>query len=72
MLEYSVFGYSLLFLVSAIVGYIGVYLLRITPDEPMPPQKKLDLRLLNFLRRCARKISSGSSISSHRGVLQLI
>jgi hypothetical protein len=32
--EYAVFGYSLLFLVSTIVGYVGVYLLRITPDKP--------------------------------------
>jgi MFS family permease len=40
MPEYSVFGYSLLFLVSAVVGYIGVYLLRITPDEPMAPAER--------------------------------
>ena len=40
MPEYAVFGYSLLFLVSAIVGYIGVYLLRITPDKPMAPAEK--------------------------------
>ena len=38
--EYAVFGYSLLFLVSTIVGYIGVYLLRITPDKPMAPAEK--------------------------------
>ena len=36
----AVFGYSLLFLVGAIVGYIGVYLLRITPDKPMAPAEK--------------------------------
>ena len=40
MPEYAVFGYSLLFLVGAIVGYIGVYLLRITPDKPMAPAEK--------------------------------
>jgi MFS family permease len=40
MPEYAVFGYSLLFLVSAFVGYIGVYLLRITPDTPMAPAEK--------------------------------
>jgi len=38
--EYALYGYSLLFLVSAIVGYIGVYLLRITPDKPMAPAEK--------------------------------
>jgi MFS family permease len=40
MPEYALFGYSLLFLVSAIVGYMGVYLLRITPDKPMAPAEK--------------------------------
>jgi len=40
MPEYALFGYSLLFLVSAILGYIGVYLLRITPDKPMAPAEK--------------------------------
>jgi hypothetical protein len=40
MPEYAVFGYSLLFLVSVVVGYIGVYLLRITPDKPMAPAEK--------------------------------
>ena len=40
MPEYAVFGYSLLFLVSVMVGYIGVYLLRITPDKPMAPAEK--------------------------------
>ena len=37
MPEYAVFGYSLLFLVGVMVGYIGVYLLRVTPDKPMAP-----------------------------------
>jgi MFS family permease len=40
MPKYAVFGYSLLFLVSVMVGYIGVYLLRITPDKPMAPAEK--------------------------------
>ena len=40
MPDYAVFGYSLLFLVSVMVGYIGVYLLRITPDKPMAPAEK--------------------------------
>jgi hypothetical protein len=35
MSDYAVFGYSLLFLVGAIVGYVGIYLLRITSDRPM-------------------------------------
>jgi MFS family permease len=38
--EHTVFGYSLLFLLAAIIGYVGVYLLRITPDRPMVPSEK--------------------------------
>jgi MFS family permease len=38
--QHTVFGYSLLFLLSAVIGYIGVYLLRITPDRPMAPAEK--------------------------------
>jgi len=38
--EHAVLGYSLLFLLSAMIGYIGVYLLRITPDRPMTPADK--------------------------------
>jgi MFS family permease len=37
---HAVFGYSLLFLLSATIGYVGVYLLRITPDRPMVPVEK--------------------------------
>ncbi len=54
-----VFGYSMLFAISAGIGFIGVYLLRITPDSPMPPAEKFDnplallfapLREVNFRR----------------------
>jgi MFS family permease len=38
--QYTVFGYSLLFLLSALIGYLGVFLLRITPDRPMAPAAK--------------------------------
>jgi MFS family permease len=38
--QHTVFGYSLLFLLAAIIGYVGVYLLRITPDRPMVPAEK--------------------------------
>jgi MFS family permease len=38
--DHTVFGYSLLFLIAAIIGYVGVYLLRITPDRPMIPAEK--------------------------------
>jgi MFS family permease len=38
--QHTVFGYSLLFLLAAIIGYVGVYLLRITPDRPMAPAEK--------------------------------
>jgi MFS family permease len=57
--DYKVFGYSLLFLIAAVVGYVGVYLLRITPDRPMAPTEKAlpptslllaPLRELNFRR----------------------
>ena len=30
-------GYSLLFIISAAIGFLGVYLLHITPDRPMAP-----------------------------------
>jgi MFS family permease len=33
-------GYSLLFVLSALIGFVGVYLLRITPDRPMAPVEK--------------------------------
>jgi MFS family permease len=33
-------GYSLLFGLSALIGFVGVYLLRITPDRPMAPAEK--------------------------------
>jgi MFS family permease len=38
--DQAVSGYSLLFLVSAVIGYLGVYLLRITPDRPMTPAQE--------------------------------
>lgn len=38
--DHTVYGYSLLFLLAAIIGYIGVYLLRITPDRPMVPAER--------------------------------
>jgi MFS family permease len=33
-------GYSILFTLSALIGFLGVYLLRITPDRPMAPAEK--------------------------------
>lgn len=55
----AVFGYSMLFAVSAVIGFVGVHLLHITPDSPMPPAEKFDnpfalllapLREANFRR----------------------
>ncbi len=55
----TVFGYSMLFAVSAVVGFVGVHLLHITPDSPMPPAEKFEnpfallfapLREANFRR----------------------
>jgi MFS family permease len=37
-----VFGYSILFAISAVIGFVGTYLLHITPDMPMPPGEKID------------------------------
>jgi MFS family permease len=33
----AAFGYSLLFALSAAIGFVGVWLLRLTPDRPMAP-----------------------------------
>jgi MFS family permease len=41
-------GYSILFTLSALVGLFGVYLLRITPDQPMAPVERR-LRPLEML-----------------------
>jgi MFS family permease len=38
--EHTVYGYSVLFLLSAIIGYLGTYLLHITPDRPMAAAEK--------------------------------
>jgi MFS family permease len=38
--DHTVYGYSLLFLLSALIGYLGSYLLYITPDRPMAPAEK--------------------------------
>jgi MFS family permease len=35
-----VFGYSILFMISTLIGFLGVYLLRITPDSPMAAAEK--------------------------------
>jgi MFS family permease len=39
--SHTVFGYSILFAIAAIVGFVGVYLLHITPDPPMAPAQKM-------------------------------
>ena len=39
--NHGVFGYSLLFAIAAVVGFVGVYLLHITPDPPMMPAEKM-------------------------------
>jgi MFS family permease len=39
--NHDVFGYSILFAIAAIIGFIGVYLLHITPDPPMAPAEKI-------------------------------
>jgi MFS family permease len=46
--DHAVFAYSLLFLLSALIGYLGTYLLHLTPDRPMVPAEKAipPLRLL--------------------------
>jgi len=41
-------GYSVLFMLSALIGLFGVYLLRITPDQPMAPVERR-LRPLEML-----------------------
>ncbi len=38
--EHTVYGYSVLFLLSALIGYLGTYLLHITPDRRMTPAEK--------------------------------
>jgi MFS family permease len=38
--DQAVFSYSLLFFISALIGYLGVYLLRVTPDRPMLPAER--------------------------------
>jgi MFS family permease len=35
MPDQTVFGYSILFMISTFIGFLGVYLLRITPERPM-------------------------------------
>jgi MFS family permease len=37
---HEVAGYSILFTLSALIGFLGVYLLRITPDRPMAPAER--------------------------------
>ena len=39
--NHDVFGYSILFAIAAIIGFVGVYLLHITPDPPMAPAEKM-------------------------------
>ena len=57
--NHNVFGYSILFAIAAIIGFVGVYLLHITPDPPMAPAEKITnpfavllspLRATNFRR----------------------
>ncbi len=38
--DHAATGYSILFTLSALIGFLGVYLLRITPDRPMVPVEK--------------------------------
>ena len=38
--EHAVFAYSVLFLLSTLIGYLGTYLLHLTPDRPMVPAEK--------------------------------
>jgi MFS family permease len=53
-------GYSCLFAFSALIGLIGVYLLRITPERPMPrlqePPRFLELLTAPFLDRNFRRL----------------
>jgi hypothetical protein len=39
--SHDVFGYSILFAIAGIIGFVGVYLLHITPDPPMAPAEKM-------------------------------
>jgi MFS family permease len=39
--EHAAAGYTILFALSAAIGFLGVYLLRITPDRPMAPVEKI-------------------------------
>jgi MFS family permease len=43
--EHAVFAYSVLFLLSTLIGYLGTYLLHLTPDRPMVPAEKAIPRL---------------------------
>ena len=38
--DHAAAGYTILFTLSALIGFLGVYLLRITPDRPMAPVEK--------------------------------
>jgi MFS family permease len=38
--DHAAGGYSILFTLSAVIGFLGVWLLRITPDRPMAPAEK--------------------------------
>jgi MFS family permease len=48
MPDHATIGYSCLFVISAAIGFLGVFLLRITPDRPMAPvqQRSHPLALL--------------------------
>ena len=47
--DHPVYAYSSLFLISAAIGFIGVWLLSITPDQPMAPATEHAARPLGML-----------------------
>ncbi len=64
--DQTVFGYSILFMISTLIGFLGVYLLRITPDSPMAAAEKTanpfallvaPLREANFRRLIVATVS---------------
>ena len=75
--QHTVFGYSILFMISALIGFIGVYLLRITPDRPMAAAEKAmhplallvaPFREANF-RRLIIFLSSWNFAANSRGAV---
>jgi hypothetical protein len=66
--DHAAAGYTILFTLSALIGFLGVYLLRITPDRPMAPWRRPPIRSRCFPHRCAIPTSGACCSSSRRGI----